>query len=62
MICIRKNRRGFTLVEMMVLSLAIISIIFGLTTTLVVCVRNSFMSTYNLNDSSDYAVFVWKWF
>ncbi|MCH4153576.1 MAG: prepilin-type N-terminal cleavage/methylation domain-containing protein [Saccharofermentans sp.] len=55
MICIRKNRRGFTLVEM-VLSLAIISIIFGLTTTLVVCVRNSFMSTYNLNDSSDYAV------
>ena len=34
---IYKNRRGFTLVEMM-LSLAIIAIIFGLTTALMVSI------------------------
>ena len=50
-----KNRRGFTLVEMM-LSLAIISIIFGLTTALMVSINDSFTLTYNLNDSTDYAM------
>ena len=50
-----KNKRGFTLVEMM-LSLAIISIIFGLTTALMMSINNSFTMTYNLNDASDYAV------
>jgi prepilin-type N-terminal cleavage/methylation domain-containing protein len=50
-----KNRRGFTLVEMM-LSLAIIAIIFGLTTALMVSISDSFTMTYNLNDASDYAV------
>ena len=52
---INKNRRGFTLVEMM-LSLAIIAIIFGLTTALMVSISNSFTMTYNLNDASDYAM------
>ena len=50
-----KNRRGFTLVEMM-LALAIIAIVFGLTTALMVSIKDSFVMTYNLNDSSDYAV------
>lgn len=50
-----KNRRGFTLVEMM-LALAIITIVFGLTTALMVTLKDSFVMTYNLNDSSDYAV------
>ena len=48
-----KNKRGFTLVEMM-LTLAIISIIFGLTTALMVAIKNSFMTTVNTNDSADY--------
>ena len=50
-----KNRRGFTLVEMM-LALAIVSIVFGLTTALMISIKDSFIMTYNLNDSSDYAV------
>ena len=50
-----KNRRGFTLVEMM-LALAIIAIVFGLTTALMISIKDSFVMTYNLNDSSDYAV------
>ncbi|MBR5358849.1 MAG: prepilin-type N-terminal cleavage/methylation domain-containing protein [Clostridiales bacterium] len=50
-----KNRRGFTLVEMM-LALAIITIVFGLTTALMISIKDSFVLTYNLNDSSDYAV------
>ncbi len=48
-----KNKRGFTLVEMM-LSLAIITIIFGLTTALMMAIRDSFMTTVNTNDSADY--------
>ena len=52
---INKNRRGFTLVEMM-LSLAIIAIIFGLTTALMISISESFTMTYNLNDASDYAM------
>lgn len=52
---ITKNKRGFTLVEMM-LSLAIIAIIFGLTTALMMSINDSFTLTYNLNDASDYAV------
>lgn len=50
-----KNKRGFTLVEMM-LSLAIIAIIFGLTTALMVSISDSFTMTYNLNDATDYAM------
>jgi len=50
-----KNRRGFTLVEM-VLAIAIVTIVFGLTTALMISIKDSFIMTYNLNDSSDYAV------
>lgn len=57
---INKNRRGFTLVEMM-LSLAIIAIIFGLTTALMISISESFTMTYNLNDASDYAM-LWLWY
>ena len=49
------NKRGFTLVEMM-LALAIIIIIGWTTVALMIATRDSFMSTYNTNDSSDYAV------
>ena len=40
----------------MMLALAIIAIVFGLTTALMVSIKDSFVMTYNLNDSSDYAV------
>ncbi len=50
-----KNRRGFTLVEM-ILAIAIVTIVFGLTTALMISIKDSFIMTYNLNDSSDYAV------
>ena len=49
------NKRGFTLVEMM-LALAIIVVIGWTTVALMMATRDSFMSSYNTNDSSDYAV------
>jgi prepilin-type N-terminal cleavage/methylation domain-containing protein len=52
---IQNNKRGFTLVEMM-LALAIIVIIGWTTVALMIATRDSFMTTYNTNDSSDYAV------
>lgn len=52
---INRNKRGFTLVEMM-LALAIITIIGWTTVALMIAIRDSFMTTYNTNDSSDYAV------
>lgn len=52
---LRGNKRGFTLVEMM-LALAIIVIIGWTTVALMVATKDSFMTTYNTNDSSDYAV------
>ena len=52
---IHNNKRGFTLVEMM-LALAIIVIIGWTTVALMMATRDSFMTTYNTNDSSDYAV------
>ena len=51
---IHNNKRGFTLVEMM-LALAIIVIIGWTTVALMMCIKDSFMTTYNTNDSSDYA-------
>lgn len=51
---IRNNKRGFTLVEMM-LALAIIVIIGWTTVALMMAIKDSFMTTYNTNDSSDYA-------
>ena len=52
---IKNNKRGFTLVEMM-LALAIIVIIGWTTVALMRATKDSFMTTYNVNDSSDYAV------
>ncbi len=52
---IRSNKRGFTLVEMM-LALAIIIVIGWTTVALMMATRDSFMTSYNTNDSSDYAV------
>lgn len=52
---IHSNKRGFTLVEMM-LALAIIVIIGWTTVALMMATKDSFMTTYNTNDSSDYAV------
>ena len=49
------SKRGFTLVEMM-LALAIISIIGWTTVALMIAIKDSFMTTYNTNDSSDYAM------
>ncbi len=51
---IRKNKKGFTLVEML-LSLAIICMIGGVIAGLCASIGSSFGTTYNLNDSSDYA-------
>ena len=55
MMQVHKNKRGFTLVEMM-LALAIITILGWTTVALMMVVKNSFMTTYNTNDSADYAV------
>ncbi len=52
---IRKNKRGFTLVEMM-LSLAIVGIVSGCLFTLVVAIKDSYINTYNSDDSTDYAM------
>ena len=52
---LRKNKRGFTLVEML-LSLAIICIIGGVIAGICVAISNSFSTTYNIDDSTDYAM------
>ena len=58
---INKNRKGFTLVEMM-LSLAIIMLLGGVLVTLIVSISNSFTTTYNIDDSADYAMLFAKGF
>ena len=50
-----KNKKGFTLVEM-ILSLAIICIIGGVIAGICVSISNSFATTYNIDDSTDYAM------
>ena len=50
-----KNKRGFTLLEMM-LSVAIINIVSGCLWTLIVAIKDSYISTYNSDDSCDYAM------
>lgn len=49
-----KNKRGFTLVEMMT-AIAIICLIMGLFVSLVIAVKDSFYRTYTSNDAADYA-------
>ena len=56
-----KSRRGFTLVEML-LSLAIICMIGGVIGGLCVSIANSFATTYNIDDSADYAMLYAKGF
>lgn len=50
-----KNKKGFTLVEM-ILSLAIIVIIGGVIGGICVSISDSFSTTYNIDDSTDYAI------
>ena len=57
----RKNKKGFTLVELL-LSLAIICMIGGVIAGLCASIGSSFGTTYNLNDSADYAVLFGKGF
>ena len=56
-----KNRKGFTLIEML-LSLAIICMIGGVIGGLCVSISNSFVTTYNIDDSADYAMLYAKGF
>lgn len=56
-----KNRKGFTLVEML-LSLAIVCMIGGVIGGLCVSIANSFATTYNIDDSADYALLYAKGF
>ena len=58
---ISRTKKGFTLLEMM-LSLAIITIISGCLYTLVVAIKDSYISTYNSDDSIDYAMLYAKAF
>lgn len=51
---IKKNKRAFTLVEVM-LAIAIIMLIMGLFVSLIYAVRDSFYRTYTSNDAADYA-------
>ena len=50
----KENKKGFTLIEMM-LSIAIIVIIGVLFVPLIVSVKDSFQRVYNMNDAADYA-------
>ena len=50
-----KKRVGFTLVEM-ILSIAIILMVGGVIAGVCVSISNSFVTTYNVDDSADYAM------
>lgn len=49
----RKKKAGFTLIEVM-LSIAIILLISGLFVSLIIATHESYYTTYNYNDSTDY--------
>ena len=49
-----KSKKGFTLVEL-VLAIAIIVLISGVVAGICASISNSFITTYNIDDSSDYA-------
>ena len=51
----QKNKKGFSLVEM-VLAIAIIVLIGGVIAGICASISNSFVTTYNIDDSSDYAM------
>lgn len=48
-----KNKLGFTLIEVM-LAIAIILLISGLFVSLIIATHESYYTTYNYNDSTDY--------
>lgn len=50
-----KSKKGFSLVEM-VLAIAIIVLISGVVAGICASISNSFITTYNIDDSSDYAM------
>lgn len=50
----KANKKGFTLLEMM-LSIAIIVLVSGLFVSLILATKDSYYRTYNRNDSTDYA-------
>ena len=50
-----KNKKGFSLVEM-VLAIAIIILIGGVIAGICASISNSFVTTYNIDDSTDYAM------
>ena len=57
----RKHRKGFTLVEM-ILALAIICLLGGVIAGVCAAISNSFGTTYNIEDSTDYAMLYGKGF
>lgn len=57
----RKHRKGFTLVEM-ILALAIICLLGGVIAGVCAAISNSFGTTYNIDDSTDYAMLYGKGF
>lgn len=50
-----KNKKGFSLVEM-VLAIAIIVLIGGVIAGVCAAISNSFITTYNIDDAADYAM------
>jgi len=58
---VSKNKKGFTLVEML-LALAIICLIGGVIAGICVSISNSFLTTYKIDDSADYALLYSKGF
>ena len=57
----RKNKKGFTLVEM-ILSIAIICLLGGTIAGVCASISSSFGTTYNIDDSVDYAMLYGKGF
>ena len=55
MTVIHKNKKGFTLLEMM-LSIAIVTIVSGCLVTLIIAIKDAYINTYNSDDSADYAM------
>jgi len=58
---IKKSRKGFTLVEVM-LSVAIICLLGGCIASLCMSISGSFTTTYNIDDAADYAMLYAKGF
>ena len=55
MTAVYKSKKGFTLLEMM-LSIAIVTIVSGCLVSLMIGIKDSYINTYNSDDSTDYAM------